>query len=575
MPDLFISYSSRDREQIRPIVTALQAAGIDVWWDQMIIEGADWSHEIEKALDASRQAVAFISRNVMHSEAWHVLAEIARAHRSQKLVPIKIGEFTMTLAIEGYVLGRQMVFAADFDTFRTGVGFTRICRLFATEAPAGGQGVSRASLDWPTEDTRPSELALALALAVAESAPLSTVTDFAQDLERRLNALIEPDPSKAAKPQFGLFLQSRTRQLELVRAVRYRERHRRLDVELECVRFDDPTHGAQLLAQVWNELDGIRPTVVEWLDHLTHTANADARQRIALMIGILARADFASVFDELIYRWIRDDHPATRDVADMALSVAVFGDSLQSTAREIVRDFARSSNAIQLRAAVELACGYTGSRIKGLALETLKAVGQSKHSNFAALIDIMGKAIEFMVAASLTTDDASLFDWVQLIDDLSEWVSAPDQKTPQRLPMYLFLRLLALLPLRAPPDVAGLLSLDAIVNYHGRNGQRASVSVLQTTARVFESALRDAGEEGFSPRAVATDILRSWMDEEPEETGDVVDPLLEFSREVYRACKTPRDCDRLVFALRRNYRREQIADLTVKPTMDIVARGQA
>ncbi len=50
---IFLSYAADDREKAQRLVTALESAGIDVWWDQRIAGGARYETEIEKALNAS------------------------------------------------------------------------------------------------------------------------------------------------------------------------------------------------------------------------------------------------------------------------------------------------------------------------------------------------------------------------------------------------------------------------------------------------------------------------------------------------------------------------------------------
>lgn len=42
MTDVFLSYSSKDRERVRPIFEALSAAGFDVFWDLETPPGVLW-----------------------------------------------------------------------------------------------------------------------------------------------------------------------------------------------------------------------------------------------------------------------------------------------------------------------------------------------------------------------------------------------------------------------------------------------------------------------------------------------------------------------------------------------------
>lgn len=556
MPDVFVSYSHADRDEIGRVAQALAGAGVEVWWDALISAGR-WSDQVETALNAAKWVVAFLSPNVIAAESYYVFAEMRRAQSAGKLVPVKIGEFTMSLMIEGVVLGEQMLFAQDYGSFLDGGGLQSLCAMIG-QAPSVPRA-ERAGDPWFDAEPEASQLALAVAVAVAESAPLQTVTDLGQDLERRIAKVIEGSQEQAAPQTLSSVLRSRSSMLRRVGATIYDDRHRRLDVDVACVRFENPNRGQSLLRHIWREFDALRPTLIGWLDHLTQTANADVRQRIGLSIGGLARGDFAPVWDALLRRWIVHEHAATRDVADMALSVAVFDPRIAGVATTLIHDLARSSDTVALRAAVELACGYTGARIKGLPLKILKMVAKSEHGDFKILAT-MRAAIDFMVQDSCSTDDSSLFDWRQLIGDLAEWAEAPDPETPRHLPTYLFLSLMQGFPLQVPSDGAGSLSLAAIVT-SGKT--EAGAALLLASARVFAAALRDPGDSIFSPRDVAGDILRSWLRQRAESSARsdaaVDDVLLGFCRAVWSSCATERDRDRLAHALRHAYAADVLA----------------
>lgn len=546
MPDLFISYSSLDRESIRPIVAAFEAIGLEVWWDQFIVEQR-WSDHIEEAIAASRRVLAFISRNVNASPRYYVQAEMQRAQAARKLIPVKVGEFTMSLFIEGITLGEQTLYADDFNNFLTGAGFSTVCRLFGRHTQVEMPDRKASVEEWFAGGLTEEQMALAASIAVAESASLSAVMDLSKDLSRRLGAMMAALDTEAKGPKpISSILQSRTKRLQGVQAKLFSERHRRFGVDYECVRFEEPNRAQEVLGYLWDECDGIHPALFAWLDHLTHTANPDVRKRAALMLGVLARSRFASVFDTLFARWIMDDHPATRDVADMALAVTALEDSYKSTISEIVRDLSLSRNKTRLRAAVELACGYTGARIKGLAIKTLKTVARSDHTDFEVL-EVMRNCIEFTLRESLGSDDSSLLDITQLVSDLSEWARAPDDETPSLLPIYLFLGFMSGLPVRPPHDGEGMLSLETITE---------TEETCVPAALVFEAALRRVGDvETFSPTKVAVGILAKWI---AEDEGDDPDPLLDFAAHVYAACKSDRDKRRLAYALRQRYSPEEL-----------------
>ena len=46
--DVFVSYSAADREQVRPLVEALEKAGLKAWWDTRIALGAGFDYFVTR-----------------------------------------------------------------------------------------------------------------------------------------------------------------------------------------------------------------------------------------------------------------------------------------------------------------------------------------------------------------------------------------------------------------------------------------------------------------------------------------------------------------------------------------------
>jgi hypothetical protein len=94
--DVFVSYSTADRERVRPLVAALVAAGLNVWWDRRISPGAGFDTEIQKALDAARCVLVVWSRESVESE-W-VITEASEGLERGVLVPVSIDSVRPPLA---------------------------------------------------------------------------------------------------------------------------------------------------------------------------------------------------------------------------------------------------------------------------------------------------------------------------------------------------------------------------------------------------------------------------------------------------------------------------------------------
>lgn len=86
--DVFVSYKAEDRERLSPLVAALEAEGLAVWWDARIGGGANWRQEIEAHLDSARCVLVAWSKRSVAPEGHFVRDEAARAMRLGTYLPI-------------------------------------------------------------------------------------------------------------------------------------------------------------------------------------------------------------------------------------------------------------------------------------------------------------------------------------------------------------------------------------------------------------------------------------------------------------------------------------------------------
>ena len=86
--DIFLSYSSEDRDRVRLLVQRLGELGWSVWWDRRIPPGMTWPQMIEKALESSRMMVVVWSKVSIKSK-W-VLIEANEGEDRYPLVPVYI-----------------------------------------------------------------------------------------------------------------------------------------------------------------------------------------------------------------------------------------------------------------------------------------------------------------------------------------------------------------------------------------------------------------------------------------------------------------------------------------------------
>jgi tetratricopeptide (TPR) repeat protein len=95
MADVFISYSSEDRDRVRPLAQALQAKGFSVWWDRALAAGDDYGAVIKRELDVAKAVIVAWSQ---HSAAspW-VRDEAGLARSKGRLVPVLLDKVDIPL----------------------------------------------------------------------------------------------------------------------------------------------------------------------------------------------------------------------------------------------------------------------------------------------------------------------------------------------------------------------------------------------------------------------------------------------------------------------------------------------
>jgi class 3 adenylate cyclase/tetratricopeptide (TPR) repeat protein len=98
MSDIFISYSSKDREKARKIAKALEAQGWSVWWDRKIPPGKSFDKVIEEELDASKCVVVLWSKASVGSD-W-VKTEAAEGKQRGMLFPVLIDDVAAKVPLE-------------------------------------------------------------------------------------------------------------------------------------------------------------------------------------------------------------------------------------------------------------------------------------------------------------------------------------------------------------------------------------------------------------------------------------------------------------------------------------------
>src|SRR5947209_11005566 len=86
--DLFLSYKAEDRARLQPLVAALKAEGLTLWWDANIGGGANWQQDIEEHLDSAKCVIVVWSNRSVGPNGHFVRDEARRAQRRGAYLPI-------------------------------------------------------------------------------------------------------------------------------------------------------------------------------------------------------------------------------------------------------------------------------------------------------------------------------------------------------------------------------------------------------------------------------------------------------------------------------------------------------
>jgi TolB-like protein/Tfp pilus assembly protein PilF len=115
MADVFVSYKAEDRRRVRPLVEAVEAEGLSVWWDAQIGGGDEWRQSIERELESAKCVLVVWSKRSTQPEGRFVRDEASRAMERGVYLPVRIdnvrlplgfGE-TQALALTGWKASRE------------------------------------------------------------------------------------------------------------------------------------------------------------------------------------------------------------------------------------------------------------------------------------------------------------------------------------------------------------------------------------------------------------------------------------------------------------------------------------
>jgi adenylate cyclase len=130
MADIFISYSSKDREKADQLIELLSSAGLSVWIDRQGIDVAtSWSGEIVDAIDQCKALVVLLSPASVASK--NVVREVALAfEKNKKIFPLDLEPVTLTRDLQYHLAGIQRASITNVESI-----IRTLSKLGTTAAP--------------------------------------------------------------------------------------------------------------------------------------------------------------------------------------------------------------------------------------------------------------------------------------------------------------------------------------------------------------------------------------------------------------------------------------------------------
>lgn len=111
----FVSYAHDDCKTVYKDITIFNNQGLNIWYDQGIPTGNQWTEEIAKAIQKSSFVIVFLSQNSINSR--DVKKEIDFAYRHDiPIIPIAIGEFVeLPLDLDYQIGGLQHILKYELN----------------------------------------------------------------------------------------------------------------------------------------------------------------------------------------------------------------------------------------------------------------------------------------------------------------------------------------------------------------------------------------------------------------------------------------------------------------------------
>jgi len=123
---IFISYAHKDSDLVMRIMSALQAEGYRIWYDDGIIPGSEWPENIAMHLNDAAMVIAMISPNSMASH--NCRREINFALSKQKpFLSVVLDPTEMSLGMEMQLSAQNIIMRHNYDKWEDFISKIMLC----------------------------------------------------------------------------------------------------------------------------------------------------------------------------------------------------------------------------------------------------------------------------------------------------------------------------------------------------------------------------------------------------------------------------------------------------------------
>src|SRR3954463_7869439 len=136
MAGVFVSYKAEDRRRREPLVHALEADGLSVWWDAQIAGGDRWRASILENLEAAACCIVVWSKRSTGPDGEFVCDEASRAKRRGTYLPVRIDKVEAPLGFGEMQALSLQGWKGDRGDARFQAVLAAVRRLVGVAAPA-------------------------------------------------------------------------------------------------------------------------------------------------------------------------------------------------------------------------------------------------------------------------------------------------------------------------------------------------------------------------------------------------------------------------------------------------------